>query len=100
MRRTNTEANGDRVLIHRFQSQYVQLAVIPFAFTFFGFVGIAVTSAGMVLYDGQVLWNPLNLIDQWTNRPAAFFMAFSFALATLGTNMYVTPPPLPQLQSG
>jgi len=46
----------------------------------------------MVLYDGQVLWNPLNLIDQWTNRPAAFFMAFSFALATLGTNMYVTPP--------
>lgn len=65
----------------------MQLAIIPFSFTFFGFVGIAVTSAGMIIYDGKVLWNPLNLVDQWTNRPAAFFMSFSFLLATLGTNM-------------
>lgn len=69
------------------RSQYVQLAIIPFSFTFFGFVGIAVTSAGMIIYDGKVLWNPLNLIDLWTNRPAAFFMSFSFLLATLGTNI-------------
>jgi NCS1 family nucleobase:cation symporter-1 len=62
------------------------LIIIPIAFTLCGFVGIAVTSAGIVLYD-QVLWNPLLLIDQWTNRPAAFFAAFSFALATLGTNI-------------
>jgi NCS1 family nucleobase:cation symporter-1 len=66
--------------------QYVQLFIIPVAFTLCGFVGIAVTSAGIVLY-GQVLWNPLLLIDQWTNRPAAFFAAASFALATLGTNV-------------
>ncbi|CDO72821.1 hypothetical protein BN946_scf185002.g6, partial [Trametes cinnabarina] len=68
------------------RAQYVQLLVIPAAFTLVGFIGIAVTSAGVVLY-GSVLWNPLTLIDHWENRPAAFFAAFTFALATLGTNI-------------
>ncbi|KAI1789490.1 NCS1 nucleoside transporter family [Ganoderma leucocontextum] len=68
------------------RAQYIQLLIIPVAFTFGGFIGIAVTSAGVALY-GQVLWNPLTLIDHWDNRPAAFFAAFSFALATLGTNV-------------
>lgn len=66
--------------------QYIQLLVIPVAFTLVGFIGIAVTSAGIVLY-GSVLWNPLTLINHWDNRPAAFFAAFTFALATLGTNI-------------
>ncbi|KAI9061589.1 NCS1 nucleoside transporter family [Trametes sanguinea] len=68
------------------RAQYVQLLVIPAAFTLVGFIGIAVTSAGIVLY-GSVLWNPLTLIDHWDNRAAAFFAAFTFALATLGTNI-------------
>jgi cytosine/uracil/thiamine/allantoin permease len=67
--------------------QYVQFLVIPAASLFFSSVGIAVTSAGMILYDGKILWNPLNLIDLWTNRPAAFFMSFALALSTLGTNV-------------
>jgi nucleobase:cation symporter-1, NCS1 family len=41
-----------------FYSQYIQLFIIPVAFTLYGFIGIAVTSAGVVLY-GQILWNPL-----------------------------------------
>lgn len=49
-------------------------------------MGIAVTSAGTVLY-GEVLWDPLRLIDRWDNRAAAFFASFAFALATLGTNI-------------
>lgn len=44
------------------------------------------TSAGVVLY-GQILWNPLTLIGHWDNRAAAFFASFTFALATLGTNV-------------
>lgn len=79
--------------------------VIPAAFTFIGFVGqwhshllvvcsfinfcltgIAVTAAGEIIY-GEVLWDPLRLIDRWDNRAAAFFAAFTFALATLGTNI-------------
>ncbi|KAH9948616.1 cytosine-purine permease [Amylocystis lapponica] len=68
------------------RAQYVQLAIIPVAFTLCGFIGIAVTSAGIVLY-GEVLWDPLLLIDKWDNRAAAFFASFAFVLATLGTNI-------------
>ena len=49
-------------------------------------IGIAVTSAGQVLY-GEIIWDPLHLIDRWDNRAAAFFASFSFLLATLGTNI-------------
>ncbi|KAH9945441.1 NCS1 nucleoside transporter family [Epithele typhae] len=68
------------------KAQYVQLIIIPVMFTLIGFTGIAVTSAGMVLY-GKVLWDPLTLINEWDNRAAAFFAASSFLLATLGTNI-------------
>lgn len=50
------------------------------------FVGITVTSAGEVLY-GRTLWDPTTLVDQWDNRPAAWFTSFAFCLATLGTNI-------------
>jgi nucleobase:cation symporter-1, NCS1 family len=50
------------------------------------FVGIAVTSAGISLY-GQVLWDPLKLIDQWDNRACAFFTSLVFGLSTLSTNI-------------
>jgi hypothetical protein len=45
-----------------------------------------VTSAGIQLY-GEVLWDPLLLIDRWDNRAAAFFASFVFALTTIGTNI-------------
>jgi cytosine/uracil/thiamine/allantoin permease len=67
-------------------SQYIQLVIIPIAFTFASFVGLAVTSAGITLY-GKVIWDPLELIDHWDNRAAAFFASFAFALSTLGTNI-------------
>ncbi|GJJ10464.1 hypothetical protein Clacol_004690 [Clathrus columnatus] len=44
------------------------------------------TNLGKIL-DGGLFWNPLQLIDHWDNRPAVFFAAFSFALATMGTNI-------------
>ncbi|KAH9976618.1 cytosine-purine permease [Lactifluus volemus] len=69
-----------------FHSQYIQLVIIPIAFTFASFVGLAVTSAGITLY-GKVIWDPLELIDHWDNRAAAFFASFAFALSTLGTNI-------------
>ncbi|KAI0765422.1 NCS1 nucleoside transporter family [Fomes fomentarius] len=71
------------------QAQYVQLFIIPVAFTLVCFIGIVVTSAGSVLY-GEMLWNPLQLIDRWDNRPATFFVAFTFAFATLGTIVSAT----------
>ena len=71
---------------HHSCRQYIQLIIIPVAFTLASFVGIAVTSAGITLY-GQVIWDPLKLIDHWDNRAAAFFTSFAFTLGTLGTNI-------------
>ena len=71
---------------HPSRRQYIQLIIIPIAFTLASFVGIAVTSAGISLY-GQVIWDPLKLIDHWDNRAAAFFTSFVFTLGTLGTNI-------------
>ncbi|KAF7327808.1 hypothetical protein MKEN_00360600 [Mycena kentingensis (nom. inval.)] len=68
------------------RAQYVQIIIIPVAFTLAGFCGMAVATASEVLY-GVVIWDPLQLIDRWESRAAAFFAAFSFALATLGTNI-------------
>jgi NCS1 family nucleobase:cation symporter-1 len=68
------------------KAQYVQMAIIPVAFTLTSFMGIAVTSVGEVLY-GETIWDPLRLVDRWDNRAATFFAAFSFALATLGSNI-------------
>jgi NCS1 family nucleobase:cation symporter-1 len=68
------------------KAQYVQMAIIPVAFTLTSFMGIAVTSVGEVLY-GETIWDPLRLVDRWDNRAATFFTAFSFALATLGSNI-------------
>lgn len=62
------------------------MIIIPIFFTFVAFIGIVVTSAGFILY-GDYIWDPLRLIDQWDNRAAAFFASFSFALATIGTNI-------------
>ncbi|KAG9309895.1 cytosine-purine [Chiua virens] len=66
--------------------QYVQPFIIPVVFLLCSFAGIAVTSAGIQLY-GEVLWDPLLLIDKWDNRAAAFFASFAFALTTVGTNI-------------
>ncbi|ELU44459.1 cytosine-purine permease [Rhizoctonia solani AG-1 IA] len=49
-------------------------------------LGINIYSAGNVIY-GEILWNPLTLIDHWDNRAAAFFASFVFCLATIGTNV-------------
>ncbi|KAH7320408.1 cytosine-purine permease [Rhizoctonia solani] len=68
------------------RDQYIQVLVISVTFTLFAFMGIAVTSAGNVIY-GEILWDPLTLIDRWDNRAAAFFASFAFCLATIGTNV-------------
>ena len=50
------------------------------------FPGIAVTSAAEKIY-GEVLWDPLHLVDRWDNRAAAFFASFSFLLSVIGANI-------------
>jgi NCS1 family nucleobase:cation symporter-1 len=67
-------------------SQYIQLVVIPIGFTLTSFVGIAATSAGITLY-GQIIWDPLKLIDHWDNRACAFFVSLAFVVSSLSANV-------------
>jgi len=81
----------------------VQIIIIPTVFTLIGFIGnyhlpplffirqlafpgIAVTSAAEKIY-GELLWDPLHLVDRWDNRAAAFFASFSFLLSVIGANI-------------
>lgn len=67
---------------------YWQMLFIPAVYWVFSFVGIVVASAGQAIY-GRLLWDPTEIVAQWVtdNRAAAFFCAFAFGLATLGTNI-------------
>ncbi|KAJ4419373.1 hypothetical protein N0V82_004955 [Gnomoniopsis sp. IMI 355080] len=66
--------------------QCIYVPLLPAFFTFISFIGIAAASAGSVHY-GVVEWDPIALISHWSNRPARFFAAASFALAALGVNI-------------
>ncbi|KAK7757439.1 hypothetical protein SLS62_000454 [Diatrype stigma] len=67
---------------------YWQMLSIPLVYWVFSFIGIVVASAGQAIY-GRLLWDPTDIVAQWTDRDraAAFFCAFAFGLASLGTNI-------------
>ncbi|CEI68907.1 putative permease C29B12.14c [Fusarium venenatum] len=69
-----------------------QLVTIPMGFAITSFIGIIVSSASTTLY-GKAIWNPLDLLDEFINDGnsaehfGVFFIASSFTLAQLGTNL-------------
>ncbi|KAM3582558.1 uracil permease [Umbelopsis sp. WA50703] len=65
---------------------YSQLITMPVGFFITSFIGVIVTSSAQVLY-GEAIWDPLQLLDKMDSRPAVFFIALAFALATLATNL-------------
>lgn len=65
---------------------YWQSLFIPITYWVFSFIGIVVSSASQAIY-GKLSWDPTTVIARWDNRAAAFFCAFAFGLATLGTNI-------------
>ncbi|KAI1860031.1 uncharacterized protein JN550_011715 [Neoarthrinium moseri] len=65
---------------------YWQMLFIPVVYWTFSFIGIVIASAGQAIYN-ELYWDPTSIIALWTNRAAAFFCAFAFGLATLGTNI-------------
>ncbi|KAH6712921.1 permease for cytosine/purines, uracil, thiamine, allantoin-domain-containing protein [Leptodontidium sp. MPI-SDFR-AT-0119] len=70
-----------------------QLITIPCGFGVTSFIGIIVSSSSTVIFKGDPIWNPLDLLksflDEGTsgNRAGVFFIASAFALAQLGTNI-------------
>lgn len=70
-----------------------QLLTIPFGFALTSFIGIIVSSSSSVIYGGEPIWDPLDLLEQFINdggsaqRFGVFVIAAAFALAQLGTNI-------------
>lgn len=73
------------------KGQYIQLPLLPLIFTACAVIGIVTTSATGVIY-GELIWNPLVIVDKWREyghggRAAAFFAATSWYIAQVGTNI-------------
>jgi NCS1 family nucleobase:cation symporter-1 len=59
---------------------------LPTTMGLFSFIGVAVTSATIVIY-GHAIWDPIELLTSFTNRAVLVFAMISLALATLATNI-------------
>jgi NCS1 family nucleobase:cation symporter-1 len=70
-----------------------QLFTIPLGFAITSFIGIIVSSSSTVIFKGDPIWNPLELLQSFLNeggsknRAGVFFIASAFCLAQLGTNI-------------
>jgi NCS1 family nucleobase:cation symporter-1 len=70
----------------------IQAIVIPFIFTVVGLLGIFTAAAAETAY-GHVIWNPIEIIDDWRatgghgGRTAAAFGAIGLIIVTLGINI-------------
>ncbi len=59
---------------------------LPTTMALYAFIGIAVTSATIVIY-GQALWNPVDLLGRFSSPLVIALSVFALAVATLTTNI-------------
>ncbi|CAI6341031.1 unnamed protein product [Periconia digitata] len=71
-----------------------QLFTIPLGFAVTSFIGIIVGSSSTVIFGGDPIWNPLDLLEKFLDegkgsgqRFGVFIIAAAFTLAQLGTNI-------------
>ena len=65
---------------------YGQLLGLPTTMTFYAFLGVAITSATVIIY-GEALWDPVAVLAKFTNPLPIIFGMFWIAVATLSTNI-------------
>jgi nucleobase:cation symporter-1, NCS1 family len=63
-----------------------QMIGLPAAMTLYSFIGVAVTSASVVLF-GEPIWDPVALIGRFHQPLVAFIALIAILLATLNTNV-------------
>jgi NCS1 family nucleobase:cation symporter-1 len=63
-----------------------QAVGLPTTMGLYSFIGVAVTSATVVIY-GQSIWDPVVLLTKFTNPVVLVVAMFSLCLATLATNI-------------
>ncbi len=69
------------------RDQMVGQAVgLPAAMTLYSFIGVAVTSASVVLF-GEAIWDPVALIGRFNQPLVAFIALIAILVATLNTNV-------------
>jgi NCS1 family nucleobase:cation symporter-1 len=59
---------------------------LPAAMTLYSFIGVAVTSASVVLF-GEAIWDPVALIGRFHQPLVAFIALIAILVATLNTNV-------------
>jgi NCS1 family nucleobase:cation symporter-1 len=59
---------------------------LPATMTFYSFIGIAVTSATLIIF-GQALWNPVDVLSRLGNPLAVVIAMIALLLATLNVNV-------------
>ncbi len=69
------------------KAQVVGQAIgLPLAMTLYSFIGVAVTSASVVLF-GEPVWDPVALIGRFHQPVAALIALIAILIATLNTNV-------------
>jgi NCS1 family nucleobase:cation symporter-1 len=63
-----------------------QVLGLPTTMGLYSFIGVAVTSATIVIY-GNPIWDPVELLTNFTSRAMLVFSMISLGLATLATNI-------------
>ncbi len=59
---------------------------LPLAMTLYSFIGVAVTSASVVIF-GEAIWDPVALIGRFNKPFVAFVALIALLIATLNTNV-------------
>jgi len=59
---------------------------LPTAMTLYSFIGVAVTSASVVIF-GEAIWDPVALLGRFHQPAVAFIALIALLLATLNTNV-------------
>jgi NCS1 family nucleobase:cation symporter-1 len=63
-----------------------QIVGLPTTMGLYSFIGVAVTSATVVIY-GAAIWDPVQLLTRFDNPLVLAFAMFALGLATLATNI-------------
>jgi NCS1 family nucleobase:cation symporter-1 len=62
-----------------------QLSGLPTTMTLFAFIGVAVTSATIVIF-GEAIWDPVVLVQRFDSHLIVFFAMVAVVIATISTN--------------
>ncbi len=63
-----------------------QLIGLPTTMVFYSFIGIAVTSATVLIF-GEAIWDPVSLLGKFDNPIVVVISMFGLTIATLSTNI-------------